>query len=88
MLTAACGGNEERLNQAFIQQGDAIRAKYNEKRAEVERRFPLTVDPTSPQATEEDVKQFGRSVPEQIEIGRAQLAELRDLPPPENLEDE
>jgi hypothetical protein len=52
--------DEDRLTQAaFIQQGDAICAKYKQKRPEVERRFPLTVDPTSQEATDEDVKRFG-----------------------------
>jgi hypothetical protein len=34
------------------------------------------------------VKRFGKAIPEQVEIGRAQLADLRDLQPPETLEDE
>jgi hypothetical protein len=89
VLAAACGGTDEQLTRAeFVRQGDAICTEYNEEFAEVGRRYPVTVDPMSPKATDEDLKRFGRSVPRQVEVGRAQVAELRDLQPPGTIEDE
>jgi len=92
VAAASCGGNgggttgEALSKEDFISQADAICTKHdNEFANEIESTFP-TVDPTSANTSDEDLKKFEEPLRATHDLRSRQVDELRALTPPEGFQ--
>ena len=92
-LAAGCGGDGdggggEPLSKAeFISQADAICKKHEAEGDAIKPEdLPSDFDPTSPNATEEQLDRFGDYIDKIVPVFRDQLDELRELTPPEDFQ--
>ena len=77
------GGGEPLTKPEFISQADAICKKYEEKGESIKPEgLPSDFDPTSPNATDEQLDKFGDFIEEVVDVFRGEVDELRDLTPP------
>ena len=93
--TAGCGGDDkgggggDRLSNAeFVSQANAICKGANDKAAAVKPDLPSSFDPTSAKATDEQLDTFGDYLDEVVGIFRDEVGDLRDLNPPEAVDDD
>jgi hypothetical protein len=92
VLAAGCGGDDnggggDRLtNAAFVAQANAICKKANDKAEALQPDLPQNFDPKT--ATDEQLDTFGDFLDDVVGIFRPEIDELRDLNPPENVEDD
>jgi hypothetical protein len=88
VLAAGCGGGAgKRLSKAeFVTTADGICKKYNDKSNAIKPDLPPTFDPTSSDATAEQLDKFGDFLDASIGLFRDEVGELRDVNPPEELD--
>jgi hypothetical protein len=87
LALAGCGGDGggERLSKdELISKADAICTKYNSQRGEID--YP-NADPTAEGTSDDDVRAFEGPLNETADLAEGQVGELRELKPPEDVED-
>ena len=92
-LAAGCGGDDkggggDQLSKAeFIDKADGICKEFNDKGEKIEPKdLPSDFDPTSPNATDEQLDKFGDYLDEVHDVFGDEVDELHDLDPPDELD--